>query len=296
MFSFTMQPRMQSTVYAASASIGSPVNTARRVWEVDPLNTDDDLVLRSSEATANPSEPASVRRLIADIFIRNRNKGHRAAVGLAKRAPIWKSCGEVMNLLQSFQQAIRRLVFQRGSCPIDIAAAQQPLDPLTDKIRLILLMAIRDGATEIRFVPNKRNLQVFAVVKGSLEELLPLPFLKKTARPIARILKQTLQGCPPQRDREAATEGTIHVGGHPVHLSLFSTPTDHGDLLTIRIVDPGVVGASTELGGIVDGDECVFYLEGVDDDSTPPPSPEESRRSFREMMSGDPTIFHISDG
>jgi len=155
------------------------------------------------------------------------------------------------------------------------------LDPLAAEIYTTLLLAIRDGATEIRIVPNERNLQVFALVKGTLEQPLPLPFLKKTAHPIARILKQTLQRCPSRRDDEAATEGTIHVGGYPVHLSLFSTPTDHGDLLTVRIVDPSVVRGSTEVTAAVDDDE--FTLGGFDDDSAPPapppppPSPEELR-------------------
>jgi hypothetical protein len=217
-------------------------------------------------------------------------------MGLTKRASAQERDGEAMNPLRSFQQAIRRLVFPCRSGPIDLATGPQPLDPLTETIRLILLMAIRDGATEIRFVPNERNLQVFAVVKGALEEVLPLPFLQKTARPIAKILKQTLQRCPSHDDRGAPTEGTIHVGGHPVHLSLFSTPSDHGDLLTVRIVDPSLVSASTEVGAAVDDDE--FTLGGVDDDSTPPipqPSPEELRRSFREMCSWDPTIFDTSD-
>ena len=202
-----------------------------------------------------------------------------------------------MNLLRSFQQAIRRLVFQCGSGPIDIAFGPQPLDPLTREIHMAFLMAIRDGATELRIVPNERNLQVFALVKGTLEQPLPLPFRKKTAQPIARILKQTLQRCPSRRDGEAAAEGTIYVAGYPVHLSLFSTPMDHGDLLTVRIDDPSVVTGSTEVTATVDDDE--FSLGGVDDDSTPPapqPSPEELARSFREMMSWDPTVYDTSDG
>ena len=202
-----------------------------------------------------------------------------------------------MNPLRSLQQAIRRLVFQRGPGPIDIATGPQPLDPLTREIHLTLLLAIRDGATELRIVPNERNLQVFAVVKGTLEQPLPLPFLKMTAQPIARILKQTLERCPSRRDGEAATEGTIHVCGYPVHLSFVSTPTDHGDLLTVRIDDPSVVRGSTEVTGTGDDDE--FSLGGVDDDSTPPvaqSSPEELERSFREMMSWDPTVYDTSNG
>jgi len=171
------------------------------------------------------------------------------------------------------------------------------LHSLTGNIRLILLIAVKDGATEIRFVPNERNLQAFALVKGNLEEVLPLPFLKKTARPIARILKQTLQRCPFHRDRDAATEGTIHVYGHPVHLSLFSTPTDHGDLLTVRIFDPGLVSGSTEVTAAVDDDE--FTLGGFNDDFTPPAppsSPEGLRWFFGEWKSWDLTIFDTSDG
>jgi hypothetical protein len=202
-----------------------------------------------------------------------------------------------MNPLRSFQQAIRRLVFQCGFGPVDLGIGPQPLDPLTREIHTTLFLAIRDAATEIRFVPNKRNLQVFALVKDTLEQPLPLPFLKKTAQPIARILKQTLQRCPSHHDVEAAAEGTIHVGGYPVHLSLFSTPTDHGDLLTVRIVDPGLVSGSTDARAVVDDDE--FTLGGFDDDSTPPappPSPEELTWFFGEWKSWDPTIFDTSDG
>jgi hypothetical protein len=47
-----------------------------------------------------------------------------------------------MNPLRLFQQAIRRLVSECVSGPIDIATAPQPLDPLTAEIYTTLLMAI----------------------------------------------------------------------------------------------------------------------------------------------------------
>jgi hypothetical protein len=147
-------------------------------------------------------------------------------------------------------------------------------------------------------VPNERNLQVFTFVKGTLEQPLRLPFLKKTAQPIARILKQALQRRPSRRDVKAAAEGTTHVGGYPVHLSLFSTPTDHGDLLTVRIVDPSLVSGSTEVTAAADDDE--FTLAGFDDDSPPPApppsSPEEVRWFSLGWKSWDPTICDTSDG
>jgi hypothetical protein len=210
-----------------------------------------------------------------------------------------------MNLLRSFQQAIHRLVFLYRPLPIDIAAGGQTLDPLANAITVILLVALREGASVIRFVPNERNLRVLALVNGAFEELL-FPLLKTTARPIGRILEQTLRSIPSQRDREATAEDTIYVGvnpspsrgktilgrcrrhgtiyidGKPLQLRLFSIPTEHGDLLTIVIVDPGLATVSTAAAG------KPTALP------TPPSSLEERRRECRLLV--DPSVFDTSDG
>ena len=188
------------------------------------------------------------------------------------------------------------LVFRERPNRYDIATAK-PLDPLTRAIHGLLLNAIRDGVTEIRFVPNERNLRAYMLVTDTLQEWYS-PFLKATAGPIARLLKKMLRGDLLGRDDEAAMEGTIYVGEHPLHVSLTTTPTEYGDLLTLRIVDPSGGVDTTDDSGISLGDAEGMAEDG--DHPAPPastPTEEEIREASREILGClNPAIYDVTDG
>ncbi len=99
-----------------------------------------------------------------------------------------------MNPLLFLQQALRRLAFRGRSGPVDITDLDTPLDLLTRKVHMTLLMAIRDGATEIRYVPTDRYIQVLLSVKDTAQEAVPLPLFKHATAPLARRLRRMLQG------------------------------------------------------------------------------------------------------
>jgi len=168
-----------------------------------------------------------------------------------------------MNPLLFLQKALRDLGSRSRSGPIDITDSDKPLDLLTRKIQMMLLMAIRDGATAIRYVPNDRYIQVLLTAKDTVQEAVPLPLFKHATAPIARRFRRMLQGTPLKQDDDAVESGTIHVGGHPAHLSLSTTPSDHGDILLIGVDDPGVKQASTHRHDTDCDDECVVVLEGA---------------------------------
>jgi hypothetical protein len=192
-------------------------------------------------------------------------------VGVAKRAEASREGdGEAMNPLLFLQQALRGLGSRGRSVPIDITDLDKPLDLLTRKIQMMLLMAIRDGATEIRYVPNDQYIQVLLTAKDAVQEAVPLPLFKHATAPIARRFRRMLQGTRPKQDDDAVESGTIYVGVHPVHLGLSLTPSDHGDILIVGINDPGLKHTSTHRHDSACDDQCVVVLEGAGEDDAPP--------------------------
>jgi len=204
-----------------------------------------------------------------------------------------------MNPLRFIQQAVSRLGVRGRSGPYVIDDTTKTQDPLSNAIDTIIFIAIRDGATEIRFVPNERNLRAYMLVKDGLQEWYS-PFLKSTAGPIARLLKQILQGSSLQSDTEATTAGTIYIGRYPVHLSLAATPTEYGDLLTLRIVDPSVAEGATDCspeGFDLGSDDCAADDEDPPAPPAAPRSEEEIREESREILGClNPAIYDVNDG
>ena len=202
-------------------------------------------------------------------------RGAGAAVGVAEGVPArTRSDGKsfTMNPLSNLLQAICRLAFRGRSGPIDIADLNadlnKPFDPLARAICIALLAAIRDGATEIRFVPNDRYIQLLRLVKGQIEELWPLPLFRKGTAPITQHFRRMLQGTASQQVGNAVEQGTIHVGGHPVHLSVFTTASQHGDVISVRIVDPDLFNPSPHREEEVRDEDWVVEIKcvGEDDD------------------------------
>jgi hypothetical protein len=209
-----------------------------------------------------------------------------------------------MILSQLFQQVIRRICVRGYSGPVDILAMTafgKPLDPLLEEIFFILLLAVKDNACEIRFVPTEKNLQVRQLVNGSRKELLPFPFLKQIAGPIARTLRHILQGYFSEGDEADVEEGVIYVGAYSVELRLSSTPTEHGDLLILRIIYPEAADKAITPSGMCDvvAEEGSIFDLGNGDAPVQPartPSAEEVMHSFRNLRSWDPTIYDTSSG
>jgi hypothetical protein len=178
-----------------------------------------------------------------------------------------------VNPLLFLQQALRHLVFRGRSGPIDIgeiADLNKPLDPLARVIRIALLAAVRDGATEIRFIPNGRYIQLFRLVKDHIEELWPLPLFRNATAPITQNFRRLLQGTTSQQVGNAVEQGTIHVGGHPVHLSVFTTASQHGDVISVRIVDPGLAKPSPHQEEAVRDEDWVVQIECFGEDGDCP--------------------------
>jgi hypothetical protein len=201
-----------------------------------------------------------------------------------------------MNPLLLLQQALHRLAFRGRSGSVDITDLDRPVDLLTRKIHMNLLMAIRDGATEIRYVPTVKYIQVLLSVKDSVQEAMPLPLFKTGTDPIARRFRRILHGAQPQQDNNTVESGTIHVGGHPVNLSLSAIPSNHGDILTIGVDDPGLKHTSAHRHDTACDDDCVFVLEAAGDGDTSP-SFESSEELWRWCCENlPPEEYDLSDG
>ena len=106
--------------------------------------------------------------------------------------------------------------------------------PIVRLANTILQQAIKEGASQILIEPDKRGLRVRYRVDGVLRESMTMPsYLKPlTSRYRALANMNLLAFCTPQSGRIAISYESV-----PYDVRVSSTPTLHGEYLSMRILD-----------------------------------------------------------
>jgi type IV pilus assembly protein PilB len=123
--------------------------------------------------------------------------------------------------------------------------------PVRKLLNMVLLMAIRDGASDIHFEPFEHEFQIRLKADGVLQEMVPPP--KHLAFAITTRIK--VMANLDIAERRLPQDGRIElmVGGHPVDLRVSVLPTLFGESVVMRVLDRGVVSLSLDNLGM-DGD------------------------------------------
>ncbi len=118
--------------------------------------------------------------------------------------------------------------------------------PVRKLLNMVLLLAIRDGASDIHFEPFEHEFRIRIKADGVLYEMVPPP--KHLAFAITTRIK--VMANLDIAERRLPQDGRIelNVGGHPVDLRVSVLPTLFGESVVMRVLDRGVV--SLELGKI----------------------------------------------
>ena len=111
--------------------------------------------------------------------------------------------------------------------------------PVRKLLNMVLLLAIRDGASDIHFEPFEHEFRIRLKADGVLQEMVPPP--KHLAFAITTRIK--VMANLDIAERRLPQDGRIelNVGGHPVDLRVSVLPTLFGESVVMRVLDRGVV-------------------------------------------------------
>ena len=122
--------------------------------------------------------------------------------------------------------------------------------PVRKLLNMVLLLAIRDGASDIHFEPFEHEFRIRIKADGVLFEMVPPP--KHLAIAITTRIK--VMANLDIAERRLPQDGRIEltVGGHPVDLRVSVLPTLFGESVVMRVLDRGVVSLDLNKVGMND--------------------------------------------
>lgn len=137
--------------------------------------------------------------------------------------------------------------------PIDLTSAEAMADsaPVRKLLNLVLLMAIKENASDIHLEPFEDSFRIRMKADGVLQEMVPPP--KHLSFAITTRIK--VMANLDIAERRLPQDGRIElsVSGHPVDLRVSVLPTLFGESVVMRVLDRGVVSLDLEKLGMDEG-------------------------------------------
>ncbi len=128
-----------------------------------------------------------------------------------------------------------------GDGPIDLTSVEALADsaPVRKLLNMVLLMAIKDYASDLHFEPFEDEFRIRIKADGVLYELVPPP--RHLAFAITTRIK--VMANLDIAERRMPQDGRIElsVGGHPIDLRVSVLPTMFGESVVMRVLDRSVV-------------------------------------------------------
>jgi len=157
----------------------------------------------------------------------------------------------IVNVLEEdkeLEAVAKAAAAKEGPISLDDVEALAESAPVRKLLNMVLLMAIRDGASDIHFEPFEHEFRIRIKSDGVLQEMVPPP--KHLAFPITTRIK--VMANLDIAERRLPQDGRIElsVGGHPVDLRVSVLPTLFGESVVMRVLDRGVVSLNLEKLGM----------------------------------------------
>ena len=159
--------------------------------------------------------------------------------------------------------ALKEQIDALSSGPIDLTSAESLADsvPVRKLLNMVLLLAIKDHASDIHFEPFEDEFRIRIKADGVLYEMVPPP--RHLAFAITTRIK--VMANLDIAERRLPQDGRIElvVGGHPVDLRVSVLPTMFGESVVMRVLDRSVV--SLDLGNVgMDEDTINQFREVIE--------------------------------
>ena len=136
--------------------------------------------------------------------------------------------------------------------PIDLTSAEAMADsaPVRKLLNLVLLMAIKENASDIHLEPFESEFKIRMKADGVLQEMVPPP--KHLSFAITTRIK--VMANLDIAERRMPQDGRIElsVSGHPVDPRVSVLPTLFGESVVMRVLDRGVVSLDLDKLGMDD--------------------------------------------
>ena len=156
----------------------------------------------------------------------------------------------IVEALEHDQELKEQIEALSGDGPIDLTGAEALADsvPVRRLLNMVLLLAIKDHASDIHFEPFEDEFRIRIKADGVLYEMVPPP--RHLAFAITTRIK--VMSNLDIAERRLPQDGRIElvVGGHPVDLRVSVMPTMFGESVVMRILDRSVVSLDLEMVGM----------------------------------------------
>jgi len=137
-----------------------------------------------------------------------------------------------------------------GDGPVDLTSVEALADsaPVRKLLNMVLLMAIKEHASDLHFEPFEDEFKIRIKADGVLYELVPPP--RHLAFAITTRIK--VMANLDIAERRLPQDGRIElaVGGHPVDLRVSVLPTMFGESVVMRVLDRSVVSLDLNAVGM----------------------------------------------
>ena len=146
--------------------------------------------------------------------------------------------------------------------PLDLTSVEAMADsePVRKLLNMVLLMAIRDHASDLHFEPFEDEFRIRIKADGVLYEMVPPP--RHLAFAITTRIK--VMANLDIAERRLPQDGRIEltVGGHPVDMRVSVLPTMFGESVVLRVLDRSVVQLNLNKVGM-DGKILSDFREAI---------------------------------
>ncbi|MDP6447379.1 MAG: ATPase, T2SS/T4P/T4SS family, partial [Pirellulaceae bacterium] len=166
--------------------------------------------------------------------------------------------GSIITELESDDELRAQAEAFSGDGPIDLTGAEALADsaPVRKLLNMVLLLAIKDHASDVHFEPFEDEFRIRIKSDGVLYEMVPPP--RHLAFAITTRIK--VMANLDIAERRLPQDGRIEltVGGHPVDLRISVLPTMFGESVVMRVLDRGNVSLDLERIGMREDDLLLF--------------------------------------
>ncbi len=144
---------------------------------------------------------------------------------------------------------------------VDIAGVEALADsaPVRKLLNMVLLLAIKDHASDLHFEPFEDEFRIRIKADGVLYEMVPPP--RHLAFAITTRIKVMADLDIAERRMPQDGRIELNVGGHPVDLRVSVLPTMFGESVVMRVLDRSVV--SLDLKNVGMNDELMTIFRGI---------------------------------
>lgn len=152
-----------------------------------------------------------------------------------------ESVEKIIEDLENDQELVKATQTLQSDGPIDIGSVEALAEsaPVRRLLNMVLLMAIKEHASDLHFEPFENEFRIRIRSDGVLYEMVPPP--RHLAFAITTRIK--VMANLDIAERRLPQDGKIRlsVGGHPVDLRVSVLPTMFGESCVLRVLDKSVV-------------------------------------------------------